>query len=53
MDSNGEVLDIPLQSRRNERAAKRFIAGLVARCGKPRVIIAQLRCSPAQGRAGC
>lgn len=39
MDSNGEVLDILFQSRRNARAARRFIAGLVARRGKPRVIV--------------
>ncbi|MBU3032463.1 IS6 family transposase [Paracoccus marinaquae] len=39
VDSNGDVLDILVQSRRNTRAAKRFIAGLVARWGRPRVII--------------
>ncbi len=37
---NGEVLDILVQSRRNARAAKRFIARLVARWGTPRVIVA-------------
>ena len=35
VDSNGEVLDILVQSRRNARAAKRFIARLVARWGRP------------------
>ncbi|MEO1108935.1 MAG: IS6 family transposase [Pseudomonadota bacterium] len=39
VDSNGEVLDILVQTRRNARAAKRFISRLVARWGKPRVII--------------
>lgn len=39
VDSNGEVLDILVQSRRNARAAKRFIARLVARWGTPRVIV--------------
>lgn len=31
--------DILVQSRRNARAAKRFISRLIARWGKPRVII--------------
>ena len=39
VDSNGAVLDILVQSRRNARAAKRFIARLVARWGTPRVIV--------------
>lgn len=39
VDRNGEVLDIMVQSRRNTRAAKRFVSGLVARWGKPRVIV--------------
>jgi len=39
VDSTGEVLDILVQTRRNARAARRFIARLVARWGKPRVII--------------
>lgn len=39
MDSEGQVLDILVQSRRNARAAKRFISRLVARWGVPRVII--------------
>ncbi len=44
VDSNGEILDILVQSRRNARAAKRFISKLIVRWGKPRVIITdQLR----------
>lgn len=39
VNSNGEVLDILVQSRRNARAAKRFISRLIVRWGKPRVII--------------
>jgi putative transposase len=39
VDSTGEVLDVLVQTRRNARAARRFIARLVARWGKPRVII--------------
>lgn len=39
VDSNGEVLDILVQTRRNARAAKRFIYRLIARWGMPRVII--------------
>ena len=39
VDSNGEVLDILVQTRRNACAAKRFISRLIARWGMPRVII--------------
>ena len=39
VDSSGEVLDILVQSRRNARAAKRFISRLITRRGKPRVIV--------------
>lgn len=39
VDCNGEILDILVQSRRNARAAKRFISRLMARWGKPRVIV--------------
>ena len=39
VDSNGEILDILVQTRRNARAAKRFISRLIARWGMPRVII--------------
>ena len=39
IDSNGETLDILVQTRRNARAAKRFISRLIARWGMPRVII--------------
>lgn len=39
VDSNGDVLDILVQPRRNARAAKRFLKQLVTRLGRPRVII--------------
>ena len=39
VDSNGEILDILVQTRRNARVAKRFISRLIARWGMPRVII--------------
>ncbi len=39
VDSEGEVLDILLQSRRNARAARRFIVRLMARWGEPRVVV--------------
>nr|WP_325249113.1 IS6 family transposase [Amylibacter sp.] len=39
VDSNGEILDILVQTRRNARADKRFISRLIARWGMPRVII--------------
>lgn len=39
VDSNCEVLDILVQTRRNTRAAKRFISRLIARWGMPRVMI--------------
>jgi putative transposase len=39
VDSNGEILDILVQTRRNARAAKRFISRLIARWRMPRVII--------------
>lgn len=39
VDSNGEILDLLAQTRRNARAAKRFISRLIARWGMPRVII--------------
>ena len=38
-DSNGQILDILVQTRRNTRDAKRFISRLIARWGKPRVIV--------------
>lgn len=38
-DSNGEVLDILVQTRRNARDAKRFISRLIARWGILRVIV--------------
>lgn len=39
VDSNGDVLDILVQPRWNARAAKRFLKQLIARFGRPRVII--------------
>jgi putative transposase len=39
VDSNGQILDILVQTRRNTRAAKRFLSRLMARWGKPRVIV--------------
>lgn len=39
VDSNSEILDILVQTRRNARAAKRFISRLIARWRMPRVII--------------
>lgn len=40
VDANGDTLDILVQTRRNAKAAKRFMARLIAQFGKPRVIIA-------------
>jgi putative transposase len=39
IDSNGDVLDILVQSRRNTRAAKRFFRKLFKQYGRPRVVI--------------
>ncbi len=39
IDANGETLDILVQTRRNAKAAKRFLQRLIARFGKPRVVI--------------
>jgi len=39
IDTNGDVLDILVKTRRNAKAAKRFIQRLVARFGEPRVAI--------------
>jgi putative transposase len=39
IDSNGDVLDIVVQSRRNTRAAKRFFRKLFKQYGRPRVVI--------------
>ena len=52
VDSNGEVLDILVQTRQNARAAKRFISRLICRwrsaaCHHNRQV-AQLRCRPTQ-----
>ena len=39
VDANGDTLDILVQTRRNAKAAKRFLARLIAQFGKPRVVI--------------
>jgi putative transposase len=39
IDANGDVLDILVQTRRNAKAAKRFLKKLVAEFGEPRVVI--------------
>ena len=39
VDANGDTLDILVQTRRNAKAAKRFLARLIARFGRPRVVI--------------
>ncbi|WP_090271441.1 IS6 family transposase [Thalassovita taeanensis] len=39
VDANGDTLDILVQTRRNAKAAKRFMAKLIAQFGKPRVVI--------------
>ena len=39
VDANGDTLDILVQTRRNAKAAKRFMARLIAQFGKPRVVI--------------
>ena len=39
VDSRGDVLDILVQSRRNARAAKRFLKKLMRRWGLPRVAV--------------
>ena len=39
VDANGDVLDILVQPQRNAKAARRFMARLIARFGEPRVVI--------------
>ena len=39
VDVNGDVLDILVQTRRNAKAAKRFMARLISQFGQPRVVI--------------
>lgn len=39
VDANGHTLDILVQTRRNARAARRFLARLIAQFGQPRVMI--------------
>jgi putative transposase len=39
IDADGNVLDILVQPRRNAKAATRFLRGLMARFGTPRVVV--------------
>lgn len=39
VDANGDTRDILVQTRRNARAARRFLAGLIAQFGHPRVVV--------------
>jgi len=39
VDASGNTLDFVVQTRRNAKAAKRFMARLIAQFGKPRVVI--------------
>lgn len=39
VDANGDILDILVQTRRNAKAAKRFLASLIAQFGQPRVVV--------------
>ena len=39
IDAEGDVLDILVQTRRNAKAAKRFLKRLIAQFGEPRVVI--------------
>ena len=39
VDANGDMLDILVQTRRNAKAAKRFLRRLIAQFGQPRVVI--------------
>jgi transposase-like protein len=52
VDSNGDTLDILVQTRRNAKAAKRFLARLIAQFGQPRVVITPSRDIPAECTAG-
>src|SRR3546814_12605456 len=39
IDTDGDVLDILVQARRNTKAAKRFFSRLVRQFGQPRVVV--------------
>jgi putative transposase len=39
VDANGDTLDMMVQTRRNAKAAGRFLARLIAQFGQPRVVI--------------
>jgi putative transposase len=45
VDGNGDTLDILVQTRRNAKAAKRFLTRLIAQFGQPRVVITDKLCS--------
>lgn len=52
VDANRDVLDILVQPRRNAKAARRFLRRLIARFGKPRVVVPPSRDIAAQCTAG-
>ena len=53
-DANGDVLDILVQRRRNAPAAKRFLAKLLERWGRSRVVVTdKLRSYGVALRAAC
>ena len=45
MEANRDVLEILVQPCQNDKAAKRFLARLIARFGKPRVVMTDKLCS--------
>jgi len=45
VDAYGDTLDILVQTRRNAKAAKRFLTKLIAQFGLPRVVIPDKLCS--------
>ena len=44
VDAKGDSLDILVQTRRSAKAAKRFLARLIAQFGQPRVVITDKLC---------
>jgi putative transposase len=52
VDGNGDTLDILVQTRRNAKAAKRFLTRLIAQFGPPRVVITPFRDIAAQCTGG-
>ena len=52
VDANGDTLDLLVQARRNTKAAKRFLAKLIAQFGQPGVVITdKLAAAPNRLRA--